>query len=413
MLVDLSLAEARRLALTAQGFGRRPAKPTIGDVRKLTSKILAIQLDSVNVLVRSHYLPAYSRLGPYPMEAIDSLAYTRRELFECWGHATCLMPVRLYPLLRYRMIAKRAAIPWTPGPSAPDGAYLEEVYNEVADRGPLAARDLSSARPRKSTWWGWDDSKLALEGLLDCGFLAVAGRRGFTRVYDLVERVIPREILEAPAPEPEEAQKQLICLSAKALGVATARQLGGYLGLHSHRIRVRGPDGKWPRPIWPRLVTELVEERRLVRVAVEGWSAPGYMVPGARVPPSLHERALLSPFDSFMRGCAELCCDFTNPVAQQLYVPAERRVYGYYVLPFLLGDTLVGRCDLKADRKRRTLMVQGAFVESGQNSEHVGAELAEELRHLKTWLELDNIEVADRGTLAAILRRGTRRRAGS
>jgi uncharacterized protein len=407
--MELSLAEARRIALAAQGFGRRPTQPGIGDVRKLASKVLAIQLDSVSVLVRSHYLPAYSRLGPYRMAAIDALTYRRRELFECWSHATCLLPVQLFPLMRHRMDAMRTAATWSLGASVQGNAQVEAVYDEVAERGPLAAGDLSNADPRSGAWWGWSKGKRALEALLECGYLAVAGRRGFTRVYDLVERVIPRAVLDAPAPGREEAQKELLCRSARAIGVATARQLGGYLGLHSFRVRVRTSGGKPSRAPWPRLVAELVEEGRLVPVSVEGWKERGYIVPGTRVPRAIDVRALLSPFDSFVRASAVLCCGFTNPLAQQLYVPAERRIYGYYVLPFLLGDTLVGRCDLKADRKRSALMVQSAYVESGQDRRRVASALAAELRQMQEWLALDGLEVAQRGDLAAALRRAIRR----
>jgi hypothetical protein len=406
--MELSLADARRIALAAQGFGRRPGKPTISAVRTVASKLMAIQLDSVNVLVRSHYLPAYSRLGPYPLSAIDKLAYDRRELFECWGKAACLLPVDLYPLLRYRMTAQLAVSPWTPGGSAPEGAYIKAVYEEVAARGPLAAGELSEPGRGTGKWWGWNNGKMALEHLLSCGLLAIAGRRGFTRLYDITERVIPPAMLDTPALDPEDAQRELICRSAKALGVASAKQLGGYLGLHSHRIVVRRPDGRRPRPIWPRLVDELVDEGGLVRVTVEGWPEPGYLVPGTRRVRTVNARALLSPFDTFMWGSAQLLCGFTNPLSQQLYVPAERRIYGYYVLPFLLGDTLVGRTDLKADRQRRALLVQSAYVEPGHDRNHVAAELAAELRQLQMWLELDTIEVADRGDLAEPLRSAMR-----
>lgn len=402
--MDLSLAEARRVALVAQGFGREPAKPTLAHVRKVAERVLTIQLDSVNVLVRSHYLPAYSRLGPYSMHAIDDLAYRRRELFEGWSHATCLLPVRLYPLLRHRLLAMRTAVTWSMGAPVEGDSYVEGVLHELAVRGPLTAGDLSNADRRTGKWWGWSKGKEALEALLECGYVAIADRRGFTRVYDLVEAVIPEEILNAPAPGPEEAQKELLCLSARALGVATGRQLGGYLGLHSHRVRIRQP-GKTSRAIWPSLLKELVEEGRLVKVGVEGWPEPGYVVPGMRVPRSVQVRALLSPFDSFIRSSAESLCGFTNPLSQQLYVPPERRQYGYYVLPFLLGDRLVGRCDLKADRDRRTLMVQAAYVEPGQNATDVAGELAEELRRLQRWLELDDLQVANRGNLARDLRR--------
>ena len=407
--MELSLAEARRLALSAQGFDRRSTRLTIADVQRLASMLLTIQLDSVNVLIRSHYLPVYSRLGPYPIDTIDTLAYDRRELFEGWGHATCLMPVRLYPLLRYRHapIREMDLISWPEGKSRSGNPMVETIYNEVAERGPLTAAELSTSRPRTSTWWGFDRSKVLVETLVDCGLLAAAGRRGFQRLYDITERVLPKEVLEAPAPDAKEAEKQLLYLSAAAVGIGSARMVAGYLGLHrhNHRTQVRGPDGKWPRPIWPRLLTELVEDGRLVPVAVEEWTEPGYLVPGTRVPRSLPRRALLTPFDSFIRSSAKQMYGFTNPLAQQLYVPAERREYGYYVLPFLLGDVLVGRCDLKADRKRRALMVQAAYSEPGQDGKYVASELADELRQLQAWLELDSTEVAGRGNLAAPLRR--------
>jgi hypothetical protein len=411
--VDVSLAEARRIALAAQGFGREPRKPTLAQVGKIASTVQAIQIDSISVLVRSQYLPAYSRLGPYPIGAIDELAYVRRDLFECWGHAACLMPVALHPLFRHRMDALRDASPWTPGRSKPDRAYVEEVYAEVAERGPLEASGLSDGGRRGGKWWGWNDAKSALEHLVACGRLAVAGRRGFTRVYDVAERVIPREVLDAPAPAAEPAQKELLCLAAKALGVATARRLGGYFGLDSHRVRVKRADGKRFQPAWPRLVTELVEEGRLVEADVEGWRDRGYMAPATRVPRSVDERALLSPFDSLVRCCAGPCFGFVQPLAQQLYAPADRRVYGYYVLPFLLGDALVARCDLEADRKRGVLAVQGAFVEPGHDGKRVAAELAQELRRMRMWLELDRIGIAGRGNLARRLRSHVRPRAGA
>jgi hypothetical protein len=342
------------------------------------------------------------------MAAMDKLAYDRHELFECWGKAACLMPVELYPLLRHRMTAQLAASPWSPGDVAPEGAYIKSVYDEVAERGPLAAGDLSDPGSSRGKWWGWNSGKMALEHLLACGQLAVADRRRFTRLYDITERVIPARVLDLPAPGPEEAQKALICNTVRALGVAGGSQLGGYFGLHSHRIVVRGPDGKRPRPIWRRLVAELVEESRLVQAAIEGSPKPGYLLPGTRHVRAINARALLSPFDTIMWGSAELLCGFTNPLSQQLYVPAERRIYGYYVLPFLLGDTLVGRCDLKADRGRRALLVQGAYVEPGHDPKHVAAELAVELRQMQMWLGLDTIEVAERGDLAAPLRSAMR-----
>jgi uncharacterized protein YcaQ len=219
--VELSVDEARRLILGAQGFGPRPAKVALGQVKRLASKIHALQIDSVNVLARAHYLPAYSRLGPYPTSSIDTLAYKRGDLFECWGKAACLFPISLYPLFRYRMDAVRARGPWGPGRLRPDDAYTEKVYNEVAERGPITTSELSNPGERRGKWWGWNAGKIALEHLFNSGLLAIAGRRGFTRLYDITERVIPREVLDADYPDAEKARKQLILLSAKAQGLAT------------------------------------------------------------------------------------------------------------------------------------------------------------------------------------------------
>ncbi|MFC7625918.1 winged helix-turn-helix domain-containing protein [Microlunatus sp. GCM10028923] len=406
--MEISSVEARRIALAAQGFGRaRPVSPTLDRVRKIAGRVLALQLDSVNVLVRSHYLPIYSRLGPYPVESLDRLAYRRNELFECWSHAACLLPVDLFPLMRHRMIIMETGRTYSLGRPVDGHDHVRAVYDEIAERGALTVGELSDGGGRTGKWWGWSKGKQALEALLECGQLAVAGRRGFTRVYDLVERVIPPEFLEAPAPPADEAQKELLYRSAAAVGITTGRGLRDYLGLTSFRIRE--PDGKIIKVPWQRLVGELVEEGRLTQVRVEGWRDPGYVAAGVRVPRTINARALLAPFDPFMRASAQLLCGFVNPIAKQLYVPAEQRVYGYYVLPFLLGDNLVGRCDLKADRQSGTLLVQSAYVEPGQDAPWVAAELAEELELLRTWLELDKIKISARGNLAADLRRVSRK----
>jgi uncharacterized protein YcaQ len=379
----------------------------MSSVRRLASKLHAFQIDSVNVLVRAHYLPAYSRLGPYPINVIETLTYKRRELFEFWGKAACLFPVELYPLFRFRMDAARSGLPWSPGGSYPDRAYIEKAYNEVAERGAITASELSNPGERRGKWWGWNAGKIALEHLWNAGLLAIAGRRGFTRLYDIAERVIPRDVLDAPYPDADNAKKELICLAARAYGVATIRELTGYFGIDVWD-RPRGEAGKRPKRIGPSLATELVDEGRLVPVVVEGWKEPAYMSPGIRRLRSVDVRALLGPFDSMLWRDTERLFGFTQHLAQQLYVPAERRMYGYYVLPFLLGDTLVGRCDLKADRKRRVLMVQGAHLQPGQIRKRVAAELATELKEMKEWLELERIEVADSGDLAASLKRALR-----
>lgn len=407
--MELSLAEARRLVLSAQGFGRRPAKPTAAHVRRLAARIHAFQIDSINVLVRAHYLPAFSRLGPYPLETIDTLTYQRHELFEWWTKAACLVPIELYPLFRYRISLLQGAAAWTPSGKRVEATFVDKVLNEVAEKGPLTAAELAEGGKRGGKWWGWSDGKTALEFLFAAGLVAVAGRRNFTRVYDIAERVIPRAVLESAPPDAEESRKQLLCLAAKACGVATAMGLIGYFGIDQSRAeRPRSADGKAPKPMGKRLIAELVEEKRLLPAKVEGWTEAGYVYPGAKPPGSRAHRALIGCFDTLVWRDTRQVFGFTQPLAQQLYVPAERRKYGYYVLPFLLGDEIVARCDLKAGRDRRVLMVQSAFLEPKQDGRRVAGELAGALDEMRVWLQLDSIEVGDRGDLARTLRRAVK-----
>jgi uncharacterized protein len=406
--ITLSLAEARRLAVASQGFGPRPATPSVGHLRKLAARVHAFQIDSVNVLVRAHYVPAFARLGPYPAAALDTLAYRRRELFEYWGHAACLLPIALYPLLRYRMHAEATREHM----ATERGAYLARVYAEVAERGPLTAAELSDPGRRAGNWWGWGRGKAALEHLYDAGLVAIAGRRGFGRLYDLAERVIPPAALAAPVPPREEAMKQLICLGAQAHGVGTLGDIAGYFKTDGwrdrtpagpYRERPPGPAGRPAGPIAKRLVAELVEEGRLLPARVEGWSEPAYLHPTARVPRAVDARALVTPFDSLVWERSRIERLFGTKYSIELYTPAAKRVYGYYVCLFLLGDTLVARCDLKADRRRGALLVQGAFLEPGQDARRVAPALADELRLMQAWLGLERTEVAGRGDLAAAL----------
>jgi uncharacterized protein YcaQ len=414
-VASLSLAEARRLAIASQGFAERPVKPTIAHVRKLAARVHAFQIDSVNVLVRAHYVPAFARLGVYRMDHLDTLAYDTRELFEYWGHAACLLPVALYPLVRYRM-HKHAEIT-RDYMRAERGAAMARAYAEVAERGPLTASELSERGTRAKGWWGWFGSangKAILEHLYDAGLLAIAGRRGFERRYDLAERVIPRSALEASAPPKEEAMKQLICLAAQACGVATANDLTGYFNVDGWHDRLRpGPVWDWigdggPRrskSIAKRLVAELAEEGRLLPVRVEGWKETAYLHPRARVPRRVDARAVVTPFDSLVWERDRIARLFGMEYSIEIYTPPPKRVYGYYVCPFLLGDTLVGRVDLKADRARRVLMVPGAFFERGQTATRVAPALAEELEEMRRWLDLDRVEVGRRGNLAAALKK--------
>jgi len=408
MPITLSLPEARRLAIASQGFGLRPAAPSLSHLRNLAGRLHLFQIDSVNVIVRAHYVPAFARLGPYPVDALDSLAYRKRELFEYWGHAACLLPISLYRLVRYRMHVEEALEYMR----SDRGAYMAKVYSEVGERGPISVTELSSPGKRSGGWWGWGAGKATLEYLYNAGLVAIAGRRGFERLYDLAERVIPRTTRTAPAPPREEAMKQLIRLGAKACGVGTAGDITGYFHTDGWRDRMpsspywewpRGRSGRRARPIAKRLVSELVEEGLLLEAGVDGWKERAYIHPDARVPRTVDARALVTPFDSLVWDRSRIERLFGMKYTIELYTPPAKRVYGYYVFPFLLGDTLVARCDLKADRRRRVLVVQSAFLEPGQDARRVAPQLAGELQQMRAWLELDQIVVAERGDLAAPL----------
>lgn len=408
-MITLSLAEARRLAVAAQGFGPKPAKPGIAHVRKLASRIHSFQIDSVNVLARAHYVPAFARLGPYPVAALDELSYQRRELFEYWAHAACLLPLSLYPLLRFRMDRHRDFM--DAYLRSPRGAFMAKCLAEVAERGALAAGDLSEGGKSKGSWWGWSAGKTAMERLFDAGYLAIAGRRGFERLYDLTERVIPEHILNTRAPPREEAVKELLCLSAAAQGVGTGADLAsyfyidGYLDRSASVPRWARRNGKRQKPVAKRALLELVEAGRLVEVRVEGWKDAAYMLAGTRMVKKVDARALVTPFDSLVWDRARLQRLFGMQYTIEIYTPAHKRVYGYYVFPFLLGESIVARCDLKADRARGTLMVQSAHLERGADARRAAPALAAELGEMRSWLGLERIEVAKRGNLAAALRK--------
>jgi uncharacterized protein YcaQ len=400
-LSDLSSAEARRLALGSLGFGaKKPARAGASHVRATVARLNAIQIDSVNVLARAHYLPTFSRYGAYPMSALDDLAHRKRELFEYWGHAACFLPMELHPLLRWRMNGKVDG--WA-GIDKKRSAFMEAVYREVAERGPIAAGEISIAGKSTGPWWGWSEGKEAIEFLFYQGRVAVAGRRNFERLYDLTERVIPRSVLDAKAVADRDAKKELLVRAARAMGVGTAKDIAQYFHVDAWWDR-SSVNGRRPPVKTHLLFDELTEEGRLERVRVEGWKQPAFVVAGAKIPRSIDARAIVSPFDPVLweRQWTRAVFDFTYQI--EIYVPAPKRIYGYYVLPFLMGDRFAARVDLKADRKASTLIVHAAYVEDGLNGGAVAEALAAELRSMAEWLSLDSFAVGAKGNLARALK---------
>ena len=389
----ISADEARRIALAAQGFAGRPAKATLRDVRRVIDRVAIIQVDSVNVVCRSQELPLWARLGAHARDTLPSLC-RRGVLFEYWAHEASLLPVELQPLLRWRMAEARDKA-WgnLRRLARRDPGYVASVRAEVHARGQVLARDLAPTTKRRkaaASWWSWDDRKRALAYLFWAGEItAIRSTSTFERVYAPFDRVLPAAVLAAPTPSPDDARRELLARSARALGVATVRDLADYV-----RITV---------PIARPLIAALVEAGRLAPVAVEGWTEPGYLHPEARAPREVAARAVLSPFDSLIweRRRTERMFGFRYRI--EIYTPAPRRTHGYYVLPFLLGDALVARVDVKADRAAGALLVHAAFAEPGAPAATAQA-LADELGAFAAWLGLTRVVVGRRGDLARALR---------
>ena len=388
---SLSRAQARRIAVAAQGFlDPRHATPDLRTLNRTVRRTGVLQIDSVNVVQRAHYMPLFSRMGPYDTALLDRASgRAPRRLVEYWAHVAAFMPVELWPSMRFRMRHYRdGGHPWMDGRNQ---ALVDSLLAELRERGRRTSRDLDDGLPRRKEQWGWNwsESKKALEYLFLAGELAVAGRTPqFERIYDLPERVIPRAVLEAPEPTDEEAHRELVRRAAISHGVASARCLADY-------YRMRGAEAG-------PAISSLVEDGELLPVEVEGWRRPAYLHRDARLPRRVAARALLSPFDPLVweRSRTEALFDFFYRI--EIYVPEPQRVHGYYVLPFLLGDRIVARVDLKADRRGGVLHVHAAYAEPGAPAE-TAAELAAELRSLAGWLGLDDVSVAPRGDLGVAL----------
>lgn len=392
-MITLSTREARRTALTATGLARpRPARAGPAALGAMFDRLGQVQIDSVNVLARAHYMPGFARLGAYDPALLDRAAYGRkRSLFEYWGHEAALIRVDLQPYLRWRMARARGGTGLWSGLNRFAAArrdFIDAVLHEVEARGPMAARDLSNGGKASGSWWGWSDGKRAFEWLFWAGYVTTHSRRGFERVYDLTERVLP-EIAALPTPDEATQHRILLMVAARALGVATTGDLRAYWRI--------GPADAAAR------VAELVESGELVAAKVESWRDTAYLPKDFDKARRPAHAALVSPFDPLLweRDRAERLLGFRYRI--EIYVPAHKREHGYYVLPFLMGDGVAARLDLKADRATRRLLVNAAHLEPDADRDRTVAALRDELALLAQWLRLDEVSVQPRGDLASAL----------
>ncbi|MEM9609913.1 MAG: crosslink repair DNA glycosylase YcaQ family protein [Actinomycetota bacterium] len=388
----LTIDRARRLALGAQGFAdRRPSgRVDARHFARVLDRMAILQLDSVNVICRSHFLPVLARLGPYDRDALDRFLWRSGKGFEYVAHEASISPIDREPLLRFRHHTGR----WQGGrrleEERPD--YVRAVFEQVETEGPTAVSDLHDPGGRGGSWWGWAPGKVALEWLYVTGRLCIAYRdAGFVTHYDLPERVIPPEVRARETPDPEEAVRELVVVGARAAGVGTAADIADWYRLPVRDVR--------------RHLVDLVASGVVEEVDVEGWKDPAYLHPEVSIPRRIEGTRLLSPFDPvvWFRPRAERLYGFEYRI--EIYVPEAKRRYGYYVLPVLSGTELVGRLDIKADRKRSVLMVRGSFAEDHADPDVVADDLVAPLRELAGFLGVDEVEVGDRGDLAPSLRR--------
>lgn len=382
---SLSIEEARRIALAAQGlYDAQPRSITPASLSRVIDRIKILQMDSVNVLVRSHYLPLFSRIGPYPRELLGQMAYgppDRRTLFEYWAHEASLIPLWMQPLFRWRMerAVRRIALgPRTLELARTKPRFVESIVRRIDANGAMTASSFENSRGSGS-WWGWSEVKTALEYLFRSGRLTTANRTtSFERVYDLPSRVFPRNILETSTPTEEQAHRDLVLTAVSALGIATERDIKDYFRLDTADTR--------------KALMELLDGHAILQTTVEGWQKAAYMCPGTTVPRRAANRtALLSPFDSLIWERDRMQRLFGFHYRIEIYTPAHRRIHGYYVLPILHGAQLIGRIDLKADRLRGTLLIQRLSAEPGISTLKARSLVAQQLRSISSWLGLQSI----------------------
>lgn len=394
-LPPVSISAARRVALAAQGMSRRRPEGPVDrrHLRRVVSDLGLLQLDSVNVAVRAQYMPMFSRLGAYDRTLLDRMAYVDHELFEYWGHVASLIDVELQPALRWRMAEGHA---WG-GPSAvgrtrPD--LVDALEARVLEAGPISAAELDDGDRRTGPWWGWGETKQALEYLFWSGRIGALRRGNFERVYCAPADAVPQAILDRPTPTPDVARKILLVQAASMHGIGTAKDLADVWRIPVPQVRP--------------LLAELVEDGALDAVQVDGWREVAYRHPLATSPRRFDACALVSPFDSLMWHRDRIDRLHGFPYTIEIYVPKPKRVYGYYVLPFLLGDTFVARVDLKADRAGSRLLVQSSHVEAdlarrGTDDIEVAERLHGELVRMAGWLGLDDVTIAPEGNLSDAL----------
>ncbi len=391
---SLTQSQARRLALNAQGFNDAVPKGRVDrrHLRRVMKRLNLLQLDSVPVIIRTQYMPGFSRLGPYDPDLLDRIAYRDDEWFEAWTHEASLLPVADEPLLRWARARSAAGETWKGYVTLAreDPAYIASVLAQVRERGPMYAHELDDPRPRSGEWWGSRSvGQMALDWLFRIGEVGIRRTAGFEKQFDLLDRIIPAEIIDQPTPTEEDAHRELLLRSATAHGVGSAECLVDYYRLPKRPAKAR--------------LAELVEDGQLIEVDIEGWKRIGYMRPDAKVPRWVKARALLSPFDPVVwnRPRAEALFNFEYRI--EIYVPKAKRRYGYYVLPFLLGENLVARVDLKTDRAAGVLRVIGAYGEPGIDAAEVATEVRAELDRLAEFVGVSGLEIGSRGDLISRL----------
>ncbi|MCP4445172.1 MAG: winged helix-turn-helix domain-containing protein [Myxococcales bacterium] len=391
MGAELTISAARRISLGSQGFAGKPTAKAItsSHFASVMTRLGLIQLDSVNVCARSHYMPFYSRLGAYKQDALDTWLNTKHRHFEYWAHEACVMPVDKYPLWRWKMRewvprrVVRTLMSEHPG-------LVKEVLKQVKDYGPITIRELEAPKARNRPWWGHGPGKIALEFLFAQGELTALRTDNFRRLYDLPERSIPKSHRLDERYDKHLAHRQLLLDSVRHFGIGTTKDLADYFRL---KAGAAAP-----------ILAQLASEGHIEEVVVKGWKGPAYRDPAAKCPRAIRGSSLLSPFDPVIwyRDRGERLFQFHYRI--EIYTPKEKRKHGYYVLPFMLDGELVGRVDVKADRKAGALVVPSAFVEAQQDKERVAKALAKEFERFAGWMGLGSIVLGRKGDLMRALR---------